>query len=278
MAFKKLIIALAGFLIIYFTIVGIVFHSFLSSIIFLKTNDVQSNENFTMRVEKGDDQLLIRLYGEKDNKKCIIFFPGRHGNITRYETEIFTTLNQNGLSVYALSYPGYDGAKGKSTFKNLMFLTDEAYKTIENQTSCKMHNSVFLGRSLGAFVAVSGSIKVKPRAVVVDSLSPSLTYTIRNQISDHILLFPLNLLPLERILEFNINTADLLDQLSDIPVVIFQGEKDQLIQVSDIIPILAGKKNVRLIEVPNATHSNVYLLAGPEYFRQILLMANADGK
>jgi hypothetical protein len=59
----------------------------------------------------ADRSIRIRQYGSSQLRHCVIFFPGQHGGISTYERNLFPTIKQLGITVYALSYPGQDGAQ-----------------------------------------------------------------------------------------------------------------------------------------------------------------------
>ena len=57
----------------------------------------------------------------------------------------------------------------------------------------------------------------------------------------------------------------------DIPVVIFHGEKDTLVEpaTADILKDAAGKSNVRVFKIKDAPHIGSYFYGKEEYINQI---------
>jgi hypothetical protein len=62
-----------------------------------KTHEVSTYE-FSDSENNG---LIIREYGQS-NINCLIFFPGQHGGVERYEQEIFTSFQKNNFKVFSI--------------------------------------------------------------------------------------------------------------------------------------------------------------------------------
>jgi hypothetical protein len=55
------------------------------------------------------NELLVREYGQS-REQCILFFPGRHGGVKKYEKNLFKSFQNNNFKVFSISYSGQDGA------------------------------------------------------------------------------------------------------------------------------------------------------------------------
>lgn len=97
---------------------------------------------FHVTNESGNE-LLVRHYGT-DTNACVIFFPGRHGEITNYEKYLFSPMAESGLSLFALSYPGQNGALGTSKLDQLTHLVDMALQKINANAS---HSDTYIKES-----------------------------------------------------------------------------------------------------------------------------------
>jgi len=266
---NKIVFTFAVIASLYFGSVSIALKYFLPEIVFKKIPDVASNETSRTVVTIKESHTLIRRYGSDLNSKCIIFFPGQHGGVLRYELEIFNKVTEKGITVYSLSYPGFEGAEGKSTFRNIEETSLAAVKFINRNTSCKNSNTVYVGRSLGASVALLVAENLKPRGILLDSVSLSLARAIRIRFKSSIYTKPLNILPVEKIIEQDTPISNSLDKLIGIPIVIFQGKKDEKTPISDIKPILTKYTNISLNPVANGKHENTHILAGLKYFDEL---------
>lgn len=272
---KRIIAICLFFVIIYFGVATFGLKFYLSELVFKKIPDVESTESVQFSIASNNDELLIRLYGEVSNPECVIFFPGLHGGVLKYETEIFKTLTARGFSVYALSYPGVEGANGTSTFDSVKIITLDAVKYIIKSTSCEMNNTIYVGRSLGASVALMTATNMKPKGIVLDSVAASLSKSIRIKLSSSIFTKPINILPIEMFIGFDILLENALKQLKDVPITIFQGENDSITPLENIELILEHFENVKLYPIAMASHHNTYIVAGSKYIEKIAqLMEN----
>ena len=260
----------------YFLGSAITMHYFLSSIVFKEIEQVPTNESLLHIVEVDGDELFIRQYGNTSIVRCAIFFPGQHGGIRRYEHEIFKEVLENDISVFALSYPGYEGAKGSATFESIKSTTFKALEFINDNTGCKIRNAVFIGRSLGASIALASATTFKPKGLLLDSISPSLAIVIREKLTKNIFLRTLNILPIEDIVEFDMYIDNQFINLSDVPIVIFQGDLDTLTPYDRVHEAVIDYNNIQLIRVLNGTHRNTHILAGQMYIDKLknLVFAN----
>jgi pimeloyl-ACP methyl ester carboxylesterase len=82
-------------------------------------------------------------------------------------------------------------------------------------------------------------------------------------------LWPAQLLPVNRLLEFDVNLKDALGTLKQTSVVIFQGELDKLARPEIVQEAVIGQPNVELIVVNGASHSNTVSKAGELYFLKL---------
>ncbi|OUS24605.1 hypothetical protein A9Q99_23835 [Gammaproteobacteria bacterium 45_16_T64] len=255
----------------YYLVVSIVVHYFLAELVFKTPPRTETHEDSLVTVAHNGNEVLIRRYNaiNTQNNACAIYFPGRHGGIPRYEKEIFGHANALGITIYALSLPGYEGAKGVSTEQSVIATTREALEHIEQNTPCNLSDAVFVGRSLGSSIALLNAISFKPKAILLDSTGPSLATTIRTTLHKSLLGKPATLLPIEKLLQFDLPMISMIKQLEDTPIVIFQGALDSLTPYDDIATAVAGHNNVTLIKIFDATHNDVHIKARPLYLEQL---------
>jgi len=267
---KKIFLIIPIVFILYFGGASIVLKYYLSDVIFKKLPNVETSEIIRYKVNINKDELVIRQYGVSSNTKCVIFFPGQHGGIKRYEKEIFKDIVDKEMTLFAFSYPGFEGASGKSNFTSILDTSILALSRIENKTSCEIRSSVYLGRSLGASVALEVAKLSHPKAIVLDSLALSLSSSIRGKFKNSYLTKPLNILPIENLVDFNVSTKTSLNKLKKIPIIVFQGELDKITPLKNIDSLLKKYDNVTLNVIKLATHKNTHLLAGDKYSNAIL--------
>jgi pimeloyl-ACP methyl ester carboxylesterase len=199
----------------------------------------------------------------------VIFFPGRGGGVSTYEETLFPSIQKLGITLYAVSYPGQDGAKGRSHSATLLQDVDTALPTVRAETSCDPADSVFVGRSLGATVAIHAAQSIRPKGLLLDGVAPSLTVAVKAEMRRHAATRPWAFLPVRSLVRDNFDLPPLLQTLRSIPVVIFQGTEDDVTPFAEIQAAVAGHDNVRFYAVPGGTHNHVYLAVMPEYLKAL---------
>ena len=209
--------------------------------------------------DTSKNELLIREYG-KSEKQCIIFFPGRHGGIKKYEKTFFKILNDNNFKVFSISYSGQDGAMGEvNNIASLINLITDAIKEISLR--CPPKKTIIYGRSLGATIAAYSAEKTKVSGVILESVSPSLSLAIKNHLNSKWYLRPLKILPINIILPKNYELVKPLSLLISMPVSIFQGTNDLETPLSQLQQSWVYSDNVSLHTIKTGVHSNTYIKA-----------------
>jgi pimeloyl-ACP methyl ester carboxylesterase len=222
-----------------------------------------------LRVYRNGNAVFVRRYGNATDR-CVIFFPGQHGGIERYQHELFEPLVREGISVFAVSYPGQDGAKGQARFSELPGLVDTALAKID--TICRLKHAVFVGRSLGSMVAALQAARWKPKGLVLDGVSPSLSAAIYAHMTTHWYLRPASVLPIAKVLLRDYDLGAALDQLDSTRVIMFQGSLDARTPLLPVRQLVVGRPDMKLIEVDGARHSDTYIKAFPEYLGSIVTL------
>ena len=261
---------------LYYFAGAIAIRYFIDELVFIGASEKETNESIRLISRAGETETLIRGYGVKNNKKCVIFFPGRTGGIPRYEIELFESVIGQGIPLYALSYPGYEGANGNSSFSNIIETTGSAVSLLATKQRCNIKKSVFVGRSLGASIALETAVQYSPKALVLDSVGISLDSVIKYQLSKTRILYPLSFLPIKDLLLFNQDLTSSINKAQASKVYIYQGELDEMAPYHTIIKALKGLPNIKIVEVPHATHKNAFKVAGNQYLNTIVYLINND--
>jgi alpha-beta hydrolase superfamily lysophospholipase len=209
--------------------------------------------------------ILVRQYGRTDLRHCAIFFPGSTGRIARYEQTLFPNIEKLGIAVYALSYPGQDGAQGRSRMATLLKDVDSALATVKRETSCQPGSAVFIGRSMGAIVALHAAQRARPKGLLLDGVASSLTSAVEAAARRRVVTKPWAWLPLRTLLKEDFDLRSLAESLRPVPVVIFQATKDEVTPFEDARQAVLGLDNVRFFPVPQAIHSDAYLRSAAQY-------------
>lgn len=221
----------------------------------------------TFRIKsRSGNELLLRRYGQA-RVGCVVFFPGQHGATAPYS---FAPYISAGLAVFAIAYPGQDGASGRTELSEIEGLVGHAIATVGN--TCPLDRTVFVGVSLGAMLAAYASHSTEPAGLVLLSAAPSLSSAIRTRLRANWGLAPLSLLPLSRLLTHDYSLGESLKEPSSAQVVIFQGTNDnqtpiELLYRPDIL-----STGAHVIGVPGGTHSTTFALSQKAQVATILKM------
>ena len=227
----------------------------------------------TRIVGASGNELLVHRYGEA-RIGCAIFFPGQHGELASYQETLFRKLVDAGVAVFAVSYPGQDGAAGAAALREIPELSRRAILSV--MQDCAPHRTAVLGRSLGAFVAVYASAGTSPAGLVLDSTAPTLSSAIAARIRSRWYLRPLALLPVRTLLQQDYSMAAALAHLLDVTVVVFQGTADQETPIRDLSGAGILPANVQLVPVAGGGHSDTFRLALNTYVQVVLRLIRAQ--
>jgi len=245
----------------------------LDRLIFPQVDGGSTHEDRLIDVPLGGGRSIrIREYGSPGLPNCAIFFPGQHGGISSYERTLFPNIEQSGITVFALSYPGQDGAQGRSNRATLIDDVHSGIAAIGRETSCQPTNSVFIGHSLGASVAIHAAQQVRPKGILLDGVAPTLTIAIQAAFRRRASTQPWNLLPLGLLVKDDF-LLPLIHSLRPIPMVVFQGTNDRVTPFEDAQKALLDQENVQFFAVPDATHNDLYLQAQPQYSKKLAELA-----
>ena len=276
--FKTILrIFVAAVVVLYFVLPAALLRWSLDRLIFSALSDDQTREDQRFDVVVSPEAtVVVRRYGDA-GRACAFFFPGQHGGIGTYERTLFPLIRVAGADVYAISYPGQDGAKGHA---HIALLSDQvalAVSQVSKAAHCGMERSVFVGRSLGATVALAEASKFGPEGVLVDGLGADLPSVIRAWISRHRALIGWQMLPVRGLLgRRDYSAALLLEQIPSVPVSVFQGTADTVTPYALAQSATLGQPNVTFATVDGGTHQDTYLLAGDAYARSLRRLLGMD--
>ena len=107
-------------------------------------------ETFRLAGHDGAVMIVRRLDPPEPSVRsgCVVFFPGREGGLDRYARDFFPDLERAGLVVYAVAWPGQDGAPGPARIDDVQSLAAAVVAKVV--AACGRARTVVAGRSLGA--------------------------------------------------------------------------------------------------------------------------------
>lgn len=203
-------------------------------------------------------RMLVRAYGT-DRVGCVVFFPGQHGGVATYERTLFPLLVAQGVRVFAASYPGQDGAPGRASIAQVNILASQAVAFVTSR--CRSEHTIVLGRSLGAMVAAYAAGHNPVAGLILVSAAPSLSSAIDVHVRSHWYLYPFRMLRAQFLLHRDYSLAQALNSSAALPVIVFQGTKDQQTPLEPLRSEFPLPRCARIITVSSGTHEDTYIIA-----------------
>jgi uncharacterized protein len=252
----------------YFALPALLLRYGLDLFLLKPTNTGPTHEDHRVEIPVGEGRsVIVRRYEKESPAGCAVFFPGQHGGLSDYEMHLIPMIRTANAAVFAISYPGFDGAHGRSNRATLLSDVDKALDIIGSDMQCRSR-MVFVGRSLGATVALFSAPRHKPSALILEGVAPTLTSAIQAAMRQSVFTRAWTVLPIRWLVGNDYSLAPLIQTLSPTPVVVVQGTEDTVTPLAEL-QALSGFKNVEVVRVEGATHSNAYLI-GQTVFAQKL--------
>ncbi|WP_157269759.1 alpha/beta hydrolase [Azohydromonas aeria] len=228
---------------------------------------VNAQETWLVPGSEGDGSaLMLRRFGVPV-LGCVVFFPGQKGGVADYVAALFPPLLARGAAVFAVSYPGQDGAPGQPRLREQPRMAAQAIEEVMQH--CAPLPTVVLGRSLGAMPAAYGAALARPAALVLEGAPASLSDAVRTRLASRWWSAPLAGLPVSALLPEDPSLAEALSRAEELPVVIFQGSRDDVTPLESLLRAgLPQRVKVRVVE--GATHSSTWQQAGDALFDAVM--------
>jgi len=272
---SKLLLLVGAFAVLYFGAAAYICHFEIEQLLFpaVAWAGVHDDQSLHRVVGSNGNALLMRQYG-MPRAGCVVFFPGQHGDIARYQKDLFPAYAANGLAVFALSYPGQDEAPGRTTLKEIQLLSKKALDVVGE--ACPLFRTVLVGRSLGSMLAAYATQGIRPAGLVLEAAAPSLSSAVLVRLRSHWYLSPLARLPVSKLLPHDYSLAEALTTTSVFPIVVFQGTADEQTPIGLLRSAGAIPPGARLVPVPGGTHSDTYRLVLENYVDVALCMIRSS--
>jgi hypothetical protein len=225
------------------------------------------------RVQGANDEALIAWRFGNGSAGCVVYFPGQRGGIEQYARQLFDDVTRAGLVVYAIAYPGEDGAPGRAQLADLPSLAGQAAARVATQ--CGASRTVLAGRAVGALVAAWASSRLPspPAGLVLESTSPSLAEEVRAHLREHPLSRPLAWLPMRAVLARDADLAGAIPD--DLHAVVFQGTADDVAPIADLRPGPGTTTFPAVVQVRDGTHADTLSRAREAMIATMLQMIHA---
>jgi alpha-beta hydrolase superfamily lysophospholipase len=232
-------------------------------------------QDFRVAGTEGD-ALLVRRFGS-GSAGCVLWFPDEDGGIERYAGALFESVARAGLVVYAVAWPGQDGAPGRARWTSLPGLAARAASAVIAR--CGAARTVIAGEGIGGLVAAlaTSTLLQRPAGLVLESVSPTFSAAVRARLRERVATRALALLPLERLLPHDEVLADAIG--ADLHAVAFQGTADAQAPVAELRPGAAPQgERPAVTEVRESTHADTRNRARADMIATMLDMIRDAGR
>jgi alpha-beta hydrolase superfamily lysophospholipase len=259
---KKVIFQTLKLLFIFYFLICVVLYFFQEKLLFFP-DKLDKNYKFSfshpfdeVNTKTKDGNLLNGLLFKTDSAKGLVFY--LHGNAGSLDNwgdmaKRYTELHYN---VFILDYPGY--GKSEGTIKSKTQLFDAIQSAYNNMKKQYHENSIIiLGYSIGTGPAAYLASTNHPKLLVLQAPYYSLTDMMRH-------IYPI--IP-TLLLKYKFQTNEYLKDCT-MPVVIFHGDKDEVIYYGSSLKLKAEMKTSdTLITLKGQRHNG--MADNPEYITAI---------
>jgi uncharacterized protein len=165
-----------------------------------------------------------------------------------------------GFAVLLAEYRGYMGIGGRPTYENLQLDSEAAFVFARDSLSVSPSRMTFYGHSLGTAIATELAARHRPAKLVLES-----PFTSARAMGRVIGWYPVRL-AWNAITRIHYDTITCVSSL-DAPVSVVHGASDRVIPCEMGQQVFeAARVKGELLIVPNATHSDVAVIGGADYW------------
>lgn len=234
---------------------------------FEPNNSTLGRHGAALSVPVGRAEILIRRYGSADARRIAVFFPGA-GGYSRFwiELSILLPLSRE-ATVYAICYPGHGGARGRIATSKLVRALPRVMNAIREDSGRASVEMVYFGDCYGASVAMAAAKSDRSRGLVLNSVSVSEARFFRAWLRQR--AYRTVLLPFA-VFSRNFRSKEQFAALSEVPIVIFQGENDDMAPIAPLRKIIGA--TAKIVPVAHAGHFDFPWDAAQNYVRSVLEM------
>lgn len=159
--------------------------------------------------------------GQGRGRDVVLFCHGNAGNIS-HRLDSFHIFDYLGLDTFIFDYRGYGKSGGSPSEKGTYLDVEAAWKYLVETEHIKPERIILFGRSLGGAVAAHLALKVKAKALVLES-----TFTSVPDVGAQVYPF----LPVRLLSRYRYDTRSILPRIH-LPVLVVHSPDDEIIPYS----------------------------------------------
>ncbi len=215
----------------------------------------------TYQMLKAGDRRIAVLYlpGKKDSD--VILYS--HGNAEDLSTVqyVLKNLQLHGYSVIGYDYEGYGASEGTPTSETACRDADAVYHYLTDTLNILPEKIVIYGFSVGTGASCYLAEKYPAKALILEAPFASAYQVV----------LPIAGLPGDRL-----PNAERVAK-TDIPLLVFHGERDLIIPFRNGQKVFAGARNrKKFVAVPKAGHNNIKECLGNAYWKHLSDFLNPE--
>lgn len=263
----KIVYLICTLLILFYTFLCLLLYFIQEKLIFFPSK-LNLNHQFHFQEEfeeiffksKDGKTFNALLFKTKNPKGVIFYLHGNAGSLDHWG-KVAQTYTQLDYDIFIWDYRGFGKSEGKIiSEKQLLEDAEAAYYHLKKSYSEK--NIIILGYSLGSGIAAYLTNKNHPKLLILQTPYHSLIEVAKEK-------FPF--LP-NFLFKYKIKTYEFLENCK-VPIVIFHGNKDELIDYNSSIKLKEKFNQIQLITLENQGHKGVTY--HPKYIKELSKILNS---
>ena len=207
---------------------------------------------------RDGERLNAWLVPGKSNLPMVIFFHGNAANISS-RVDILRYFNEIGFSVFIFDYRGFGRSQGYVSAEEDLYQDARSALDYIKTKGWSSSDMIYYGHSMGAAVSLQMGLESPPSAVVLECPFTNMT-----DIAWYTAPVTYALIGWWA-LDVQFDNINKIEKLSA-PVVIFQGDKDQIVPLEMAQRLYQkARKPKALYVIPGGGHTDLYQVGGQKY-------------
>lgn len=216
-------------------------------------------EDLTISTEDGVD-LNAWFVPFKKSRKTLLWFHGNAGNIGDRVDYLQLLHRKLKLNILIIDYRGYGRSGGEVSEEGTYRDARAAYDYLLTRTDIDTSRIIFLGRSLGAAIAVDLATHILPLGLILEA-----PFTSIKEMAGVVLPW----LPVGRFLATKYDSLSKIDRIQ-IPLLIMHGDHDSVVPYRQGEKLFdAANEPKQFFTIEGADHNDSYIVGGDAYFKRM---------
>lgn len=213
---------------------------------------------------------------KKDPKAIVVFYHGNGENLSSHYLSLLWLLEHQ-YDFFIFDYQGYGRSEGSPSPEGTVLDGEAALDWVHTKYPSKP--IVIFAQSLGGAVALRNAIDLKNKYplkfIAVDSTFSSYRSAARRTLAKHWITWPLQWLGW-LVMSDAFAPGKEVDKISPVPLLIFHGDKDPIIELAQGEEIFKNAKDPKeFVLVPGGEHTDAFMREDPIYRNLFLTRLNS---